>query len=310
MKLTDEQRDRAYGVLLGTAVGDALGAGYEFGPALRRVPIGMIGGGPFQWEPGEWTDDTAMTVVIANVAASMDDLRSKKAQDEIVAEWVSWARKSKDVGNQTRTILDHVRRVHGDSIAAVKRAREYAEVYLAAGNGSLMRTSPIALAYLADEEGLIAAAASISALTHVDYDAIDACILWSLAIRHAILTGEANVRVGLAATTDPEMWETRLQIAEVNEPRAFRNNGWVVEALQGAWSAIHATANFENAVTLAVRGGNDTDTVAAIAGGLSGAAYGAKAIPNLWLSSIHGWPSLSADGLNEITDNILVRVEG
>ncbi len=55
--LTDEQLDRARGVLLGTATGDALGAGYEFTTPAPSTVIDMIGGGVFRWEPGEWTDD-------------------------------------------------------------------------------------------------------------------------------------------------------------------------------------------------------------------------------------------------------------
>ena len=58
-----------------------------------------------------------------------------------------------------------------------------------AGNGSLMRTAPLALAYLDDEAALVEAARAVSELTHFDAEAGDACVLWSLAIRHAILTG-------------------------------------------------------------------------------------------------------------------------
>jgi ADP-ribosylglycohydrolase len=67
---------RSAGVMLASACGDALGAGYEFEPP-ERIPanVGMVGGGPFGWEPGEWTDDTSMAWVIAEVAASGVDLR-------------------------------------------------------------------------------------------------------------------------------------------------------------------------------------------------------------------------------------------
>ena len=84
---------------------------------------------------------------------------------------------------------------------------------------------------------------------------------------------------------------TRLDVAEASQPSGFKNNGWVVEALQGAWSAITTTPiphddpasgvfradHLRLALDAAVRGGYDTDTVAAIAGGLLGAAYGASA---------------------------------
>jgi len=61
--------DRAAGVLVGSTAGDALGAGYELGLIGPRDPD-MIGGGPFGWEPGEWTDDTQMAICIAEEAAS------------------------------------------------------------------------------------------------------------------------------------------------------------------------------------------------------------------------------------------------
>jgi ADP-ribosyl-[dinitrogen reductase] hydrolase len=62
--------DRAAGTLLGLAAGDALGAGYEFTYPDRGTEVGMIGGGVFDWAPGEWTDDTQMALCIADVSAT------------------------------------------------------------------------------------------------------------------------------------------------------------------------------------------------------------------------------------------------
>ncbi|MCY7289834.1 MAG: ADP-ribosylglycohydrolase family protein, partial [Cryobacterium sp.] len=106
MKLTSAQLDRAAGVLLGMACGDALGAGYEFGPPLARgAEVTMKGGGGFNWAPGEWTDDTSMAVPIVNAIAAGQDLRDEPVLDEIVAAWVEWARTAPDVGNQLRAVL-------------------------------------------------------------------------------------------------------------------------------------------------------------------------------------------------------------
>ena len=92
-----------------TAAGDALGAGYEFGPPLPDdAPVTMRGGGACNWAPGEWTDDTAMAIAIAEVAATGADLRSVDAQDQIVARWVGWSRTAPDVGIQTRRVLGRV----------------------------------------------------------------------------------------------------------------------------------------------------------------------------------------------------------
>ena len=91
MTLTTAQLDRAVGVLLGTAAGDALGAAYEFGPPRGpELEVAMVGGGSFGWEPGEWTDDTSMAIAIAEVAATGADLREEQALDALVNRWHEW----------------------------------------------------------------------------------------------------------------------------------------------------------------------------------------------------------------------------
>ncbi len=291
--------DRIEGVLLATAAGDALGAPYEFQPPRGpELDVVMAGGGP--WEPGEWTDDTAMAIAIAEVAATGSDLRDRATQDAIVTRWREWSRGAKDVGIQTGSVL---RSATLDGVITAERARATSEKLhrqtgRSAGNGSLMRTAPVALAYLDDEDGLVQAARSVSALTHYDPEACDACVLWCNAIRHAVLTGELDIRVGLRHLHPQSraVWERRLDVAEVSRPADFPNNGWVVTALQAAWSAVATTPVPQNdpasgvfradhlrlALDAAVRAGFDTDTVAAIAGGLLGAAHGASAVPLEW----------------------------
>jgi hypothetical protein len=97
-------------------------------------------------------------------------------------------------------------------------------------------------------------------------------------------------------------WGPLLDQAETGEPKDFPKNGWVVHALQTAWWAItHAdetdATHLQNALELAVRAGNDTDTTAAIAGGLLGARWGASAVPAAWRRILHGWPGLRAKDL-------------
>jgi ADP-ribosyl-[dinitrogen reductase] hydrolase len=319
VQLTTAQRDRACGVLLATAAGDALGAGYEFGPPLPGdAPVTMRGGGACNWAPGEWTDDTAMAIAIAEVAATGADLRSVAAQDQIVARWVGWSRTAPDVGIQTSQVLGQVLDggVSGAAAAALAASADLHErTGRTAGNGSLMRTAPVALAYLDDPGGLAEAAMAVSLLTHFDRSAGEACVLWSLAIRHAILTGELDARAGLGYLPAEQrgVWAERLDAAERLRPSDFSNNGWVVEALQSAWCAIVTAANFlpdhgrdggasqadhlKLSLENAVRGGRDADTVAAIAGGLVGAAFGASAVPADWRSAVHGWPGYNATDL-------------
>ncbi len=196
MKLTTAQLDRAVGVLLGTAAGDALGAAYEFGPQRGpELEVAMVGGGSFGWEPGEWTDDTSMAIAIAEVAATGADLHDEKALDAIVNRWHEWMKTAKDIGIQTSSVL----RAAGWLGLSAETAREASAALhersgRTAGNGSLMRTAPLALAYLDDEAALMEAARAVSELTHWDPEAGDACVLWCAAIRHAILTRLLDVR--------------------------------------------------------------------------------------------------------------------
>lgn len=326
MKLTTAQHDRAAGVLLGTAAGDALGAPYEFQPPRKpELAVEMVGGGSFGWEPGEWTDDTSMAIAIAEVAATGADLRNEDAQDTIVRRWAEWTRTAKDVGIQTSEVLSAVDSARPAASEREYAARRFADGAKSAGNGSLMRTAPVALAYLvqggrAGEDATVEAAIAISDLTHGDPDCADACVLWCLAIRHAVLTGELDVRRGLEClAADRRMvWSERLDEAERLRPKDFPSNGWVVGALQAAWSAIVGTPipdddsagqmfradHLRHALDAAVRCGHDTDTVAAIAGGLLGALHGASAVPAEWRRTLHGWPGMRVRELEAVTTAI------
>jgi protein-tyrosine phosphatase len=174
-----------------------------------------------------------------------------------------------------------------------------------------MRSAPVALAYLHDEDAMVEAARAVSELTHFDPEAADATVLWCSAIRHAVLTAELDVRIGLRhiGSGRREVWSRRLDEAEASRPADFPNNGWVVAALQAAWSAIATTEgrgpeHLRRGLDAAVRCGNDTDTVAAIAGGLLGAAYGASAVPLQWRALLHGWPGITARGLVQLATTI------
>ena len=314
-------QDRVEGVLLGTAAGDALGAPYEFKPPMGAQES-VVMKRSAMWAAGEWTDDTSMAIAIAEVAAQGMDLRDEAAQDAIVQRWHRWAQSSPDVGIQTRQVLSRAAR--GGTITAA-RTREESEVLhretgRTAGNGSLMRTAPVALAYLDDEDAMVQAARSLSELTHFDPQAGEACVLWCSAIRHAVLTGDIDVRIGLEHLTPDRraVWQDHLTRAESAGPADFENNGFVVAALQGAWSAIHNTPEPEEdaasgtfradrlrlALESAVRGGWDADTVAAIAGGLLGAAYGASAVPLQWRAVLNGWPQATGRTLVELASAI------
>ncbi|WOO82097.1 ADP-ribosyl-[dinitrogen reductase] glycohydrolase [Vanrija pseudolonga] len=315
--------DRALGAVLGSAAGDALGASYEFQPAvLPPTPIAWRAGGAGPWERGEWTDDTAMAIPLLDELAAGADLRTDAALGRVVLRWLDWSKGAKDVGIQTRRVFGALERqlerqsfgagaddttadtAHVARLCKVAAGQIHDVTGRSGGNGSLMRTGPVALGYLGDEgsggaEATAAAARAQSDLTHFDADTGDACVLWSLAIRHAILTGEIDLYAQLSAlpADRAEIWRGRIKDAEGLEPHQIKNNGWVAAAFQAAWSAIVRGSSLVDVLERAVRAGDDTDTVAAIAGSLAGAKYGASALPKLWTDELHGWPSERAADL-------------
>jgi ADP-ribosylglycohydrolase len=301
MKHTTLQLHRAAGVLLGAAAGDALGAGYEFTHPRADQTIGMIGGGLGGFEPGEWTDDTAMTVAVAEVTATGVDVRTAAGLDAVAANFIRWYDSHpKDIGVQTSKVLRR-----RDTSGAAMTATAAALPGRKGGNGSLMRTAPIGLAFAGDPEATAQAALVVSRLTHDDDRAHQACQLWSLLIEHTVRTGEIDTQWTVLQHLDPEaaeFWLPLKDIAETGSQQDFANNGWVVHALQTAWWAIHGTddtdaTQVQAALERAVRAGHDTDTTAAIAGALLGARWGASAIPVAWRRILHGWPGLRSDDL-------------
>lgn len=308
--LTPAQLDRACGVLIASAAGDALGAGYEFTPVAPDLEPAMIGGGLGNFAPGEWTDDTAQAVAIARVAATRTDLRTEDALDGVAHGFAQWyASNPPDVGIQTSAVLSEVPRFPTAAQMRMSAWLVHEDRGRSAGNGSLMRTGPVALAHLDDPEALVEAAQSVSALTHYERDAREACALWCLMIRHAVLTGELPTFDDVAACMPrPDHWRTVLTQAEQAPPSSFTNNAWSVGALQAAWSAITHTPiqdgvpclHLQRALVNAIRIGHDTDTVAAIAGALLGARWGMSAVPVAWRQILHGWPGIDSRELERL----------
>ena len=165
LMLSPAQVDRAAGVLVGAAVGDALGAGYEFGSAPCPGRPEMIGGGLGGFEPGEWTDDTAQTYAIAEVAATGADLRTREALDRDRPALRRLVRRARPTSaSRPRAVLSPAGRTRRGEMAATRRRRAR-RTGRSAGNGSLMRTAPVALAHLDDPAAMVEAAMAVSALT-------------------------------------------------------------------------------------------------------------------------------------------------
>ncbi len=248
------QVDRAVGAVIGGAVGDALGAGYEFGPLTEPHDVQMRPGTLTGEPAGYWTDDTAMAIAILETAASKGTLITSEASVSVGDRFLEWFRSGPgDFGMQTRAVLG--RAVSGADLEAVSAIEQERDPQRA-GNGSLMRTGPVALAHLGNDNDLVMAARMMSALTHPNLYAMDACVLWTIAIDRAIRTGElVGPRAGLHLIGEERRveWERWISDAETRDPREFNPNGYVVHALQAAWSAIHATRSSDGHYVAAVR---------------------------------------------------------
>ncbi|WP_279062918.1 ADP-ribosylglycohydrolase family protein [Dermabacter hominis] len=331
--LSQQQRERALGAVLGAATGDALGAPYEFEPPIADSDdVAMTGGGQLGWKPGEWTDDTAMAIVIMRAAAHEihgDSLTSESSLDAIAAGWYQWSRETPDIGILTSNVLVaalETAQSHGNSVPSGRDMHEAARAihkaqHHTAGNGGLMRAYSVVLPYLlASEDEFERAVVFVNTLTHVDLETIEAAVLWSFAIRHAILTGELTIDAGLGRLTPErrDYWRGLIAEAHSAPPAYFARNGWVIHAFQGAVSALcHAgdvpedkferRAYFTRVVEAAVRSGNDTDTVAAIAGALAGAVVGYKAIDPVWRRALNGWPGFTEKDLAQLALAVIER---
>lgn len=302
MKLTPVLLDRAAGVLVAAAAGDALGAGYEFAAVCPAERVTMLRGTLTGRAAGSWTDDTDMALAIAQAGATGVRLDGPEGRGAVATRFAAWyASHPPDIGNQTRGALSAAPAgsTTPDTLEAAAAAYQHRNPN-AAGNGSLMRTGPVALTALGDDERNMASASAISALTHPHPLARQACQLWCIAIDRAIRQGRLDgIHDGLALI-EPDgegYWHDAISQAETLPIETLRQtNGFVVAALQSAWRAIVSTshlsgpAHLEAALRQAVALGGDTDTVAAIAGALLGARYGASAVPFAWRRRLAGWP--------------------
>jgi ADP-ribosylglycohydrolase len=191
------------GPLLGMAVGDALGTTFEFEridqpgyPTLATGPArDVVGGGPFGLEPGQITDDTQFAVCLAHsiVAKGMPiDML------DLATRYVAWKQHAFDIGNQTGSALRAIE--DGNPIATAARDVWRRSGRRAAGNGSLMRTAPIGVAFsdvaVRQEQPrlLVEAALTDSILTHADPRCALACAAFDLAIAHGVARPDAPSR--------------------------------------------------------------------------------------------------------------------
>ena len=273
-------QDRAIGALLGLAIGDAVGTTLEF---KRRDTYprltDMIGGGPFYLKAGDWTDDTAMAMALS---VSLDQ-RGKIDETDLMDRFIDWWRNGSysctgdcfDIGNTTSAALRRYEK-SGDPISGSTNPSD-------AGNGSLMRLSPVAVRFWHDREALRDAAARQSRTTHASPACVEACTLYADMIADAIegkgldqiLTPEARSYASLIGPIAEGSWRWRHR-------STIEASGYVVHALEASIWCVARSHDFESAILMAANLGDDADTTAAITGQLAGALYGASAIPAHW----------------------------
>lgn len=288
--------DKIRGGIYGVAIGDALGATLEFMErdkikAIYGVLRDLIGGGWMDLRAGEWTDDTEMTLAVAEGIFE----NKEEPMEPIGKRFLEWeAGDPRDIGYTVSS-----------SIEAYKILKDWHKGALAvdelgvqtAGNGSLMRTLPIAFAYKTPEE-IYKKAIAISQMTHWDLQAGLCCAHYCILAREllckepleALEVAWATVdsltqgedRKSLKPLMDIDLHQP-LKIVELAEAELLPS-GYVIPSFQCALWAFLTQANFRDTLVAAVNLGGDADTVGAIAGGLAGTYWGFDAIPEEWLA--------------------------
>ncbi len=301
--------DRYRGCWLGLAVCDALGTTLEFtAPGSFEPLTDMVGGGPFGLKAGQWTDDTAMAMCLAE---SLIECRSFDARDQM-QRYIRWWREGVhsptgrcfDIGNATSASLARFEK-DGEPFAG-------SDDPYSAGNGSIMRLCPIAMYAARRPKELLRLAVDSSRTTHGARLCLDACRLFASLIAGALngvtkadllapdfdITGNELKTVSL---TD-EIQTIRAGSYKEKQPPAIRGTGFVVQSLEAALWAFHSTDSFEAGALAAVNLGEDADTTGAVYGQIAGAYYGIDAIPNTWREKVEnaGFPTAMADRLYQL----------
>ncbi len=285
--------DRYLGCLFGLAVGDALGTTLEFKSPGSFTPIDdIVGGGPFNLEPGQWTDDTSMALCLAESLIEKSGF-DPRDQCERYVRWMQDGHLSSngrcfDIGNTvSRALRDFART--GDPASGPDGDHD-------AGNGSIMRLAPVPMFFGSDAEQAIHLSGESSRTTHGTRACIDACrymagILVALlqgASKDDVLTTRFHPTCGTwpAGELCPDIERVANGSFKTKPPSQIRGTGYVVRSLEAALWAFHHSTCFRDGALLAVNLGDDADTTGAIYGQFAGACYSFESIPENWREKI------------------------
>jgi ADP-ribosyl-[dinitrogen reductase] hydrolase len=284
---------RFVGALIGLAVGDALGTTLEFREPGTFQPISdMVGGGPFNLAPGQWTDDTSMAMCLADSLLRCGGFDAVDQMRNYV-RWMDegfWSSTGDcfDVGGVVRRAISTFRRT-GQGFCGPTEENT-------AGNGSLMRLAPVAMYYEDDGARAVRMAADSSRVTHGTAMAVDACRYFAGLLVGALRGESKATLLGAHYTPVPDLWAAEPLHPAIDavaagsfhtrQPPAIKGTGFVVQSLEAALWAFATTKSFAEGALAAVNLGDDADTTGAIFGQIAGAYYGVDGIPSHWVSRI------------------------
>jgi ADP-ribosyl-[dinitrogen reductase] hydrolase len=297
--------ERVVGCALGAALGDALGAPFEFLRANNLPsPIPALERPWLDQQPGSTTDDTAMA---RNLMRSLAD-RGGFDPDDVVRRHLEWlASDPPDVGSLTGGVLRRLARRVDDGRALGGAARAEARTVweergpeVSAGNGSVMYCAPLGLAYAHRPAELVTLAPLLSSLTHHDGRCRTSVLAVTLAVA-ALVRGEpaegaaADALRAVADLDGGEELEFLVEAAGRSRPVDGPDQGFCLFAAGLGFQALLAGGDAETELRRVVTLGGDTDTNAAVAGALLGARDGVGGMPTEWLGRLRDADAIRAE---------------
>lgn len=295
------------GCLMGLAVGDAVGASVEFKErGTFKTVTDMNGGGPFKLPKGYYTDDTIMTLCLADSLLYSDGFDPKDQMNRYV-NWMDFGHRSPtgtcfDIGSTTYNALDDYK-FRGNPYAG--NTSNYSS-----GNGAIMRMAPIPMFFKTTEEVLYFAN-RMSATTHGSPFCLESAEIFAHAIKMA-LNGYSKEYILEDVYERIEKSQSILGVAtnvlksgfHLKSIDEIKGSGFVLESLEASLWCFFNTANYKDAVLKATNLGDDTDTTAAITGQLAGAFYGIDDIPDKWVKQIYNYQEIL-----DISDRLFFKHE-
>ena len=275
--------------IIGFVVGDALGVPVEFcsRTELEKTPITtMTGYGTYNMPPGTWSDDTSMTIATMTSIINKKTIDLKDLMDEF-SEWLFNAKYTQyndtfDFGNTTFKALENYKQGISAEKCGGRSERDN-------GNGSLMRILPLAFIENIDDETV----KIVSSLTHAHPRTTMTCVYY-VELAKSMLKNDLTVDEHIELANEKIMEKYRHSDELKHFERIFKNDfskgiissGYVINTIESVIYCLKTTESYKEAVLSAVNLGGDTDTIAAICGGLAGIYYGFDEIPHEWIEMI------------------------